>query len=221
VNGTGRAVYSISAVSRMIGVPVATIRTWEDRYGLVIPDRSASGHRLYRRDQVGQLRFVRTCMAEGASAADAHRLLAEQADAGPPAAAQAGARARLVILLADRDPYAAEFQEYFLRTEGFEVEVTLDEEAARKSFSEKSPSLAVVELLISGGAGLDLCRFFREQGSDVLIIAVSVLESRDLAIEAGADAFLLKPLEPLQLVSTVRDLLGSSAFLGPVQEPAP
>jgi len=91
VNGTGRAVYSISAVSRMIGVPVATIRTWEDRYGLVIPDRSASGHRLYRRDQVGQLRFVRTCMAEGASAADAHRLLAEQADAGPPAAAQAGA----------------------------------------------------------------------------------------------------------------------------------
>ena len=92
---------------------------------------------------------------------------------------------------------------------------------AALSFSEKSPSLAVVELLISGGAGLDLCRFFREQGSDVLIIAVSVLESRDLAIEAGADAFLLKPLEPLQLVSTVRDLLGSSAFLGPVQEPAP
>ena len=217
MNGTGRAVYSISAVSRMIGVPVATIRTWEDRYGLVIPDRSASGHRLYRRDQVVQLRFVRTCMAEGASAADAHRLLAERADAGPPAAAQAGARARLVILLADRDPHAAEFQEYFLKTEGFEVEVALSQEAARESFSEHPPSLAVVELLISGGAGLDLCRFFKKQGN-VLIVAVSVLESRDLAVEAGADAFLLKPLEPLQLVSTVRDLLGSSAFLGPLPE---
>ena len=214
---TGRAVYSISAVSRMIGVPVATIRTWEDRYGLVIPDRNASGHRLYRRDQVGQLRFVRTCMAEGASAADAHRLLAERADAGLPAAAQAGARARLVILLADRDPHAAEFQEYFLRTEGFEVEVALSQEAARESFSEHAPSLAVVELLISGGAGLDLCRFFKKQGN-VLIVAVSVLESRDLAVEVGADAFLLKPLEPLQLVSTVRDLLGSSAFLGPLPE---
>jgi DNA-binding transcriptional MerR regulator len=201
----------------MIGVPVATIRTWEDRYGLVIPDRSASGHRLYRRDQVGQLRFVRTCMADGASAADAHRLLAERADAGPPAAAQAGARARLVILLADRDPHAAEFQEYFLKTEGFEVEVALSQEAARESFSEHPPSLAVVELLISGGAGLDLCRFFKKQGN-VLIVAVSVLESRDLAVEAGADAFLLKPLEPLQLVSTVRDLLGSSAFLDPLPE---
>ena len=221
MSGTGRPIYSISAVARMVGVPVATIRTWEDRYDVVVPGRSASGHRLYRRDQVEQLMFVRTCMAGGASAADAHRLLAERIDAGLPLARPAGPRARLLILLADSDPYAAEFQEYFLKTEGFEVEVTLDEEAARKSFSEKSPSLVVVELLISGGAGLDLCRFFKEQGGDVLIIAVSVLESRDLAVEAGADAFLLKPLEPLQLVSTVRDLLGSSAFLRPVQEPAP
>jgi DNA-binding transcriptional MerR regulator len=215
VTGTGRAVYSISAVARMIGVPVATVRTWEDRYGLVIPDRSAGGHRLYRRDQVEQLRFVRACMADGATAADAHRLLAERDEEGPPRAAQAGAPARLVILLADRDPYAAQFQEYFLRTEGFEVEVALSQQAARECFSQMSPSLAIVELLISGGAGLDLCRFLKDQG-DVLVVAVSVLESRDLALEAGADAFLLKPLEPLQLVSTVRDLLGSSAFLGPV-----
>lgn len=215
MTGTGRAVYSISAVARMIGVPVATIRTWEDRYGLVIPDRSPGGHRLYRRDQVDQLRFVRECMTEGATAADAHRLLAERDEGGPPVAAQADAPARLVILLADRDPYAAQFQEYFLRTEGFEVEVALSQETARECFSQKPVSLAVVELLISGGAGLDLCRFFKDQG-DVLVVAVSVLESRDQALEAGADAFLLKPLEPLQLVSTVRDLLGSSAFLGPV-----
>jgi DNA-binding transcriptional MerR regulator len=221
MSGTGRPIYSISAVARMVGVPVATIRTWEDRYDVVVPGRNASGHRLYRRDQVEQLRFVRNCMADGASAADAHRLLAERIDAGLSLAPPAGPRARLLILLADCDPYAAEFEEYFLKTEGFEVEATLNEEAARKSFSERSPSLVVVELLISGGAGLDLCRFFREQAGDVLIIAVSVLESRDLAVEAGADAFLLKPLEPLQLVSTVKDLLGSSAFLGPVQEPAP
>jgi DNA-binding transcriptional MerR regulator len=51
----------------MLGVPVATIRTWEDRYGLVVPDRNASGHRLYRRGQVESLRFVRARMAEGAS----------------------------------------------------------------------------------------------------------------------------------------------------------
>lgn len=217
MSGTDRAVYSISAVSRMVGVPVATIRTWEDRYGLVVPARSGGGHRLYRRDQVGQLRFVRTQMAQGASAADAHRLLAEQAEAGLPVAEQAGARERPVILLANRDRHTAEFEEFFLRTEGFEVEVALSAEAARESFSQKSPSVAVVELLISGGEGLDLCRFFKEKGN-VLIVAVSVLESRDMAVDAGADAFLLKPLEPLQLVSAVRDLLGSSALVGPRPE---
>jgi DNA-binding transcriptional MerR regulator len=201
----------------MVGVPVATIRTWEDRYGLVVPARSAGGHRLYRRDQVGQLRFVRAQMEQGASAGDAHRLLAEQAEAGLPVAEQAGARERPVVLLATRDPYAAEFEEFFLRAEGFDVEVALSAEAARKSFSQKPPSVAVVELLISGGAGLDLCRSFKEQGN-VLIVAVSVLESRDLAVDAGADAFLLKPLEPGQLVSAVRDLLGAGAYPGPRPE---
>jgi DNA-binding response OmpR family regulator len=70
----------------------------------------------------------------------------------------------------------------------------------------------VVELLISGGSGLSLCRFFKRD-HDVPVVAVSVLECQDQAIEAGADAFLRKPLEPLRFVSTVRDLLGSSAFL--------
>ena len=127
-------------------------------------------------------------------------------------AAPDGHPPRLLILLAEHDPYAAELQEYFLKTEGFEVEVALGDEAARRSFLDNSPSLVVVELLISGGSGLSLCRSFK-QDHDVPIVAVSVLECRDQALEAGADAFLRKPLEPLQFVSTVRDLLGSSAFL--------
>jgi DNA-binding transcriptional MerR regulator len=208
-----RALYSISAVGRMVGLPVATIRTWEDRYELVVPDRNTSGHRLYNRDQVEQLRFITTQMAQGLTAADAHRLLAEQIEGGRPISAQAGLP-RLLILLVEHDPYAAEYQEYFLKTEGFEVEMAFDEEAARKSFNERSPSLAVIEVLISGGLGLSLCRYFKKSGG-VPIVAVSVLECRDQAIEAGADAFLLKPLDPLRFVSTVRDLLRSSAFLQP------
>ncbi len=207
-----RPIYSISAVARMVGVPVATLRTWEDRYALVVPDRNAGGHRLFSRSQVEQLRFVKMRMAEGMSAADAHRLLAERMGTGLPMVAAGGHPPRLLILLAERDPYAAELQEYFLKTEGFEVEVALGDEAVRQSFLDNSPSLVVVELLISGGAGFSLCRFFK-QNRDVPVVAVSVLECQDQAIEAGADAFLLKPLEPLQFVSTVRDLLGSSAFL--------
>jgi DNA-binding transcriptional MerR regulator len=208
-----RPVYSISAVARMLDVPVATLRTWEDRYGQVVPARNASGHRLFTRRQVEQLRFVRAQMSEGASVADAHRVLAERAESGAPLVSSAPRAApRLLVQLAESDPYAAEFEEYFLVTEGFEVEVTPTESAAREAFAASAPAVVIVEVLISGGAGLELCRSFREHGGAALVV-VSAVEAMDAAIDAGADAFLRKPLDPLQLVSTVRDLLRSSALL--------
>jgi DNA-binding transcriptional MerR regulator len=217
----GRPVYSISAVARMLDVPVATLRTWEDRYGQVVPARNASGHRLFSRYQVEQLAFVRAQMSEGASAADAHRLLAERAETGLPLAPPAARSApRLLILLAESDPYAAEFEEYFLTTEGFEVEVALGEDAARNAFASAAPAVVIIEVLISGGEGLALCRFLRAQDG-VAIVVVSAVDVTEQAFEAGADAFLRKPLDPLQLVSTVRDLLGSSAFLAPAGAPVP
>jgi PleD family two-component response regulator len=199
----------------MLNVPVATLRTWEDRYGQVIPARNASGHRLFTRSEVEELRFIRARMSEGASVADAHRLLAERAERGTPlVSSPAHPAPRLLIQLAESDPYAAEFEEYFLKTEGFEVEVALTESTAREAFAAATPAVVVVEVLISGGAGLELCRLFRQR-EEVAIVVVSVLEAMDAAIEAGADAFLRKPLDPLQLVSTVRDLLRSSALLAP------
>jgi len=56
----------------------------------------------------------------------------------------------------------------------------------------------------------ELCKKLAGQGAH--IIAVSSIPQRDRAVEAGADAFLRKPVEPLQLVSAVRDLLGTSAL---------
>jgi CheY-like chemotaxis protein len=59
--------------------------------------------------------------------------------------------------------------------------------------------------------GLELCRrLARDETAPVL--AVSALALHDDALTAGASAFLHKPFEQLQFVSTVRDLLGSSAL---------
>jgi DNA-binding transcriptional MerR regulator len=208
-----RPVYSISAVARMLSIPVATLRTWEDRYGQVVPARNASGHRLFTRQQMEQLRFVQAQMREGASVADAHRVLAERIDTGGPLDGAALRPApRMLIQLAECDPYAAEFEEYFLKTEGFDVQVTLSDSAAREAFAAAPPAVVIVEVLISGGTGLELCRFFREQDGAAIVV-VSAVGVMDAAIDAGADAFLRKPIDPLQLVSTVRDLLRSSALL--------
>jgi DNA-binding transcriptional MerR regulator len=227
--GAPRPIFSISAVARMLGIPVATIRTWEDRYGLVVPDRNPSGHRLYRRDQIEQLRFVQDRMAEGLSAADAHRLLAEWLDqapqerlgpapAAPAAPAQRGhaAAGQVAVLLAERDPYAAELQEHYLTSEGFAVEVVLTGEDALGALAARPPAVAVIELLISGGTGLDLCRAVKQHG--VPVIATSVLRSRDQALGAGADVFLAKPLDPAHLSAAVKDILGLSGQQGPRQE---
>jgi DNA-binding transcriptional MerR regulator len=210
---TGPPLYSIGAVARMLDVPAATLRTWEERYGLPLPERSPGGHRLYSRDQVEQLRFITAQLAKGMAPADAHRLLAERLAAGALSfnEAQAG-QTRLLILLAERDPYAAELSEYFLRTEGYEVVSVLDADEATQKFEELTPNITVIDLLISAGRGLDLCQQLRQR-SEVPVLAISTLDTRQAALEAGADAFLQKPLEPLQLISAVKDLLGASAFL--------
>jgi DNA-binding transcriptional MerR regulator len=205
-------IYSIGAVERMLGIPAATVRNWEERYRLVNPERSGGGHRLYTRAQVEQLRFVKERLDQGLQPAEAHRLLAERLERGVDFRDDSEPAPRLLILLAERDPYAAEFAEFFLQTEGYEVVLALDADDAARKFEQLLPQLAVVELLLSGGTGAELCRRLKEAGVRACL-AISALEARDQALAAGADAFLQKPLDPLQFVSTVKDLLGKSAFL--------
>ena len=212
-------IYSIGAVARMLGVPAQTLRAWEERYQQIVPARSGGGQRLYSRDQVDQLSFIRNQIDQGLQPADAHRLLAEHRHTDAAAlpveqhrTAPARVDAATTVLLAERDPYAAEFAEYFLRTEGYAVRIVLDPATAAEILRAEPPSVLVVDLLIGGGAGLALCRAARDNGS-VPVLAVSAVDSRDQAVAAGAEAFLVKPLDPLQFVSTVRDLVGTSAYL--------
>ena len=90
--------------------------------------------------------------------------------------------------------------------------LALDAEDAALKLEQRLPQLAVIELLISGGTGADLCQRLKEAGVAACLV-ISTLDARDQALAAGADAFLRKPLDPLQFVSTVKDLLGKSAFL--------
>ena len=204
----------------MLGIPVATIRNWEERYATIVPERSAGGQRLYSRDDVERLRFVAAEISRGLSPADAHRLVAEQGEAGgnsPHEGDRAGTR--LLVLLAEHDPIGADLAQFFLRTEGYEVELALAAGEAEERWLERRPQLAIVELMISGGRGAELCRRLKQLDAGA-VLAVSALQAGDDALAAGADAFLQKPFDPLELVSTVKDLLGVSALVAPRgQEP--
>lgn len=208
-------IYSIGAVASMLGVETATVRKWEDRYGIVVPARSKGDQRVYSRDELEQLRFVVDLVASGTTPAAAHRMLADRSRAEEPVGSSEDAP-RIVVLLAERDRYAAELLEYFLRTEGYDVCVALEPDGAERLFTERRPHLSILELMMSGG-GLELCA--RLAGGNTPVLAMSALDLADQAIAAGASAFLAKPVVPLQFVSTVRDLLGSSALTRPSKIP--
>lgn len=201
-----RGVYSIGAVARLLGLPAATIRNWEDRYETVVPERSAGGQRLYSRAQVEQLRYVAAQVARGFSAADAHRLLSELEAAGsPPAADEPGDRP--LVLIAECDAAAAAVAEAVLRGDGFEVDLVLSADEAEARWLERRPRLAIVELMVSGGDGAALCRRLKRHDDAARLLVSSALQARDVALRAGADAFLQKPVDPVTLVRTVHELL--------------
>lgn len=198
----------------MLHTPPATLRTWEERYGVVSPERTQGGHRLYSRAQIEQLRFVIAEMANGASAADAHRALAqrqllvdgvhEEGERGP---------LQVLVLIAERDQFSAEMIEFLLRAEGLAVEATLDADEARHRFERTRPDLVIVEFLLGGGEGETLCHWLKEQGAPAVLV-VSGLDAADRAMRAGGDAFLRKPVAHLHLLSVVHDLLGARVIVG-------
>ena len=208
-------VYSIGAVAKMLDIAPATLRAWEERYSVVTPQRSEGSQRLYSRADVERLRYVKSQLDAGMSPADAHRLLAEELrERHLPTARRdpTSTREKPVIMIAERDPYAAQLTEYFLRTEGWEVVTALDAKQAVLHFQERAPEIVLIDVLLSGGAGFRLAGQFATEGH-TQVVAVSAIDSADEAMRAGAAAFMLKPLEPLTLVSTIRDLLGTSALV--------
>ena len=206
----GRGVFSIGAVARLLELPAATIRNWEERYATVVPERSAGGQRLYSHDDVEKLRYVAAQVASGFTAADAHRLLGERETGVPPASQDDESRdpERPLVLIVERDPAAAEFAGSVLRREGYDVEPVFTVSDAEERWRERRPRLAIVELMISGGQGRELCRRLK-QHDDGTVLALSGLAARDDALAAGADAFLQKPVDPVELASTVDALLAA------------
>ena len=121
------------------------------------------------------------------------------------------------ILVVDDNPFIGSLLRHGLSAEGYEVVIALDAETARKEFTARSPDLVVIDMMISGGEGLMLCRELRS-GGQIQVLALSTIDLRSQALDAGAQAFLGKPLEPLRLVSTIRDLLGTSALTRRAEE---
>lgn len=120
-----------------------------------------------------------------------------------------GAACTVLILVVERDPHVRELQAHFLHKAGFAVEFATDGRAALEHAQKLLPDIIITEILVPKLDGLALCRQLkgdaRTRGITVLIF--SILAAKTRATEAGADAFLLKPLAEHRLLSTVQRLI--------------
>lgn len=115
------------------------------------------------------------------------------------------------ILIAERDRNVRELQEHFLARAGFAVEFTDDGTGALERARAGLPALVVTEILIPGIDGLALCRRLGEDPltRHIPVMVFSILAAAGRADEAGAKAFLRKPLVESIFVAAVRELVAA------------
>lgn len=114
-----------------------------------------------------------------------------------------------LILVVERDPHIRALEAFFLNEAGFGVEFAADGVAALEMAREKKPDIIITEVLVPKLDGLALCRAVRKENElkDTVVLVFSILAASTRAREAGADAFLMKPLAEQRLIETVRSLL--------------
>lgn len=113
------------------------------------------------------------------------------------------------ILLVDDEPLITDSLSYSLKREGFEVKAVGDGEQAMKEIGSFDPDLVVLDIMLPGMNGLEVCRRIRTGSSTPVIMLTARGEELDriLGLEVGADDYLAKPFSFRELLARIRSIL--------------
>jgi DNA-binding response OmpR family regulator len=122
------------------------------------------------------------------------------------------------VLVVDDDPTVREVVITYLTKAGHAVTSAADGNEALASVASAPPELVVLDLMLPGVDGLEVCRRLRESGGDIPVIMLTAkgsVSDRVVGLELGADDYVTKPFSPRELVLRVESVLRRTAEPGP------
>ena len=116
------------------------------------------------------------------------------------------------LLVVEDDPALAELVEFRFRAEGYDVTATPDGDEALLLASEEVPDLVILDWMIEGVSGIEVCRRLRRRASTahvpiIMLTARGAEEDRIRGLETGADDYVTKPFSPRELVARVNAIM--------------
>lgn len=117
-----------------------------------------------------------------------------------------------LVLVVEDERDISDLVRFHLEQEGFAVAVAQDGEQALAMVRRERPALVILDLMLPGVPGLDVCRRLRSDdataGLPIVILTAKAAESdRIVGLEMGADDYLTKPFSPRELVARIRAVM--------------
>jgi two-component system response regulator MtrA len=110
------------------------------------------------------------------------------------------------ILVVDDDASLAEMLTIVLRNEGFEPLVCRSGDQAVSMFHEFRPDIVLLDLMLPGKDGIDVCREIRAESGVPIVMLTAKSDTIDVVVglESGADDYVIKPFKPKELIARIR-----------------
>jgi DNA-binding response OmpR family regulator len=117
------------------------------------------------------------------------------------------------VLVVDDEPIVREVVVSYLRREGYRTLEAGDGDSARRLLEKEPPNLVVLDLMLPGTDGLELCRWIRTRSELPVIMLTARGDEADriVGLELGADDYVTKPFSPRELAARVRTVLRRTA----------
>jgi DNA-binding response OmpR family regulator len=125
------------------------------------------------------------------------------------------------ILVVDDDPTVSDVVRRYLEHAGFVVTLAADGNTALDLYAAQRPDLVILDLMLPGIDGLEVCRRLRTSAGQVPIVMLTALGEevdRIVGLQLGADDYLTKPFSPRELVLRVQSILRRVAPAPPAQQ---